>query len=73
MKRLSKMTRKYAIIGLSMSAIGNDELRRTFLNEMDMYVRIQSAIRNPKRAEVGELYWNLLTSHSSSSIRGRMP
>lgn len=54
MKRLSKMTRKYAIIGLSMSAIGNDELRRTFLNEMDMYVRIQSAIRNPKRAEVGE-------------------
>lgn len=54
MERLSKMTRKYAIIGLSMGVIGNDELRKTFLKEMDMYVRIQSAIKNPKRTEAGE-------------------
>lgn len=54
MKRLSKMVRKYAILGLSADAMGDCELCKTFLNEMDMYVRIQSAIRNPKRAEAGE-------------------
>ena len=54
MKRLSRMVRKYAILGLSASATGYDELRQTFFKEMDMYVRIQSAIRNPKRMEAEE-------------------
>lgn len=54
MKRLSKMARKYAILGLSAYEMGDCELHKTFLKEMNMYVRIQSAISNPKRMEAKE-------------------
>lgn len=54
MKRLSRMVRKYAILGLSADAMGDCELCKTFLDEMDMYVRIQLAIKNPKRTGAEE-------------------
>lgn len=51
MKRLSKMTRKYATLTMALGMIGDDPARKVAMREMDMYVRIQSAIRNPKRTE----------------------
>lgn len=54
MKRLSKMVRKYATLTMALGMVGDDAMRSTTMKEMDMYVRIQSAIRNPKRTEAEE-------------------
>lgn len=54
MKRLSKMVRRYAILTRALGIIEDDMLRKDAMREMDMYARIQSAIRNPKRTEAEE-------------------